>query len=108
MISPFGGPLGIISLIQSGMFTAYRGYQLIPLDELYYPGNQHIKNLALINRIFTTGYFLFLLLGCMCPLLIKANKLLKYRLGICFFILALVCSFVGKIIWNFFVNQYFF
>lgn len=106
LVMPFGGPLGIFNLIERGMFSAQSGSMVIPTDEMYYPNNMHVKNLALFNRICTIGYFSSLVGACLSLALFKLKPMSKYKMGIICFVLAIIFVYVGKAVWRYYVGVY--
>lgn len=108
LFSPFGGLLGILNLIETGMFTAQKGDQVIYINSIYYPGNDYVRNLEILNRTCTIGYFLSLLGGCLSLLLHRLNKKIQYKIGIALFASSLVFSLLGGALWRFLVHNYIF
>lgn len=106
LISPYGGPLGIINIIKRGMFTAYKGYMVISTDEMYFPGNNPVKYIGWFNRICALGYFISLIGGCLSIFMFKRNLKKRYWLGICFILSAATFYFGGSLIWRLLVDTY--
>ena len=106
LVMPFGGPLGIFHLMEDGMFSAQSGFTVIPTNEMYYPNNIYVPYLGLFNRICTIGYFMSLVGACLSLALIKFRPINKYKIGIIFFILAVIFVYVGQAIWRYYVGVY--
>jgi len=106
LVMPFGGPLGIFHLMKDGMFSAQSGFRVIPTNEMYYPNNIYVQYLGLFNRICTIGYFMSLVSACLSLALIKFKPISKYKMGIIFFILAVIFVYVGQAVWRYYVGVY--
>lgn len=105
-LMPFVGPLGIYYFMRDGLFTAQDGFNVIPTNEIYYPNNIYVRNLALFNRICTIGYFSSLLAVCLSLALRKIKPINRYKTGFIFFIFSLMFAYGGYAIWRHYVGVY--
>jgi len=106
LIIPYGGPIGIMRIIENGLFKVSAKDLGLSLNDPPLRQNPNAHKLRIVASAIAASYFFSMFICCLSPLFYKINPTKKYIIGVVAFCITILSFIGGGYLWDYLVHMY--